>query len=262
MRKTKCEFIKLDDAVRFHSLMSNNDVDIQMFESLDNDRTMFVAYTDKSHILQPNKRGNPIIASFVAMWGRLELLKELQKLGERVLYFDTDSIVFTAGPGEYRPEIGAKLGEWTDETVEKFGPTVEIVEFVANAPKSYAERYSNGEEMVKIRGFTQTLASRDSVNFASIYNCVMCGLNMCENNASAGDLASIGQQHQQSAAGIAPTHICKRVITSEQPLHFVRNKLRSEIKRVHQVKTTGLNISKRRRIDGTFNTEPYGYDCS
>ena len=37
------------------------------------------------------------------------------KLGQRVLYFDTDSIFFISRPGEYEPKLGDFLGEFTNE---------------------------------------------------------------------------------------------------------------------------------------------------
>src|SRR5260221_12702830 len=137
---------------------------------------MFVAYTLLDEAKEPNKRGNPIIASFVAMWGRLELLKELRQLGKRVLYYDTDSIIFTHKRGEYAPKLGTMLGQWTDEIKEKYGPCVMIAEFVASGPKSYDLRLTNCQEIVKIRGFTITLFNKNSVNFKAIYNCVNEGL--------------------------------------------------------------------------------------
>ena len=44
-----------------------------------------------------------IHAALVTCYARLELYKELKKLGRNVLYFDTDSVVFVHKEGEYKP---------------------------------------------------------------------------------------------------------------------------------------------------------------
>lgn len=64
---------------------------------------------------------------------RLQLYKYLEKLGERVLYCDTDSIIFLSGPGEWRPKVGDFLGEMTNELPEN-----NFECFVSGGPKNYA----------------------------------------------------------------------------------------------------------------------------
>ena len=63
----------------------------------------------------PNSHNTNIyIAAFTTSHARLRLYKELEKLGEQVLYHDTDSIVYVSRPGGYEvPEN--MLGEWEDE---------------------------------------------------------------------------------------------------------------------------------------------------
>ena len=39
----------------------------------------------------------------------------MQKLGKRVLYHDTDSVIFSVKDGEYVPPLGTYLGQLTDE---------------------------------------------------------------------------------------------------------------------------------------------------
>ena len=50
-------------------------------------------------------------------------------MNERVLYFDTDSIIYVHKPDLWNPTIGDKLGEWTDEV-----PEARIVKFVGMGP--------------------------------------------------------------------------------------------------------------------------------
>ena len=75
------------------------------------------------------------IAAFVTCHARLKLLSELNRLQERVLYFDTDSIIFLSKKNFYEPELGDFLGELTNEISSKDGSF--ISEFISAGPKKY-----------------------------------------------------------------------------------------------------------------------------
>lgn len=57
---------------------------------------------------------NIFLAAFTTAWARLKLYHEMDKLGQAVLYHDTDSIVY-ASDGTNDPPLGNFLGEFTDE---------------------------------------------------------------------------------------------------------------------------------------------------
>jgi hypothetical protein len=104
---------------------------------------------------------NVAIAAFVAAGGRLRLLKEMTALDDRVLYHDTDSIIYEHRPNEYNIPEGKFLGEWECETDKRLIDT-----FVGLAPKTYGYRYTALEKdeegvehevqkiNVKCKGFT------------------------------------------------------------------------------------------------------------
>ena len=78
-----------------------------------------------------------IVAAFVTAQARLKLYEPLEKLNERVLYFDTDSIIYHHKPHLWNPTIvNNRLGEWTDEV-----PNARIVKFVGMGPKNYGYRF-------------------------------------------------------------------------------------------------------------------------
>ena len=58
---------------------------------------------------------NVTIAAFCTSWARLKLWSVMQKLGKRVLYHNTDSIIFSVKEGEYVPPLGTYLLQLTDE---------------------------------------------------------------------------------------------------------------------------------------------------
>jgi len=56
-----------------------------------------------------------------------------EALGERVLYFDTDSVIYLEAPGKLSPPLGDYLGGFTSELNEDDC----IVEFVSGSSKNY-----------------------------------------------------------------------------------------------------------------------------
>lgn len=64
----------------------------------------------------------------------MKLYSVLEKLGKRVLYYDTDSVVFTTKPPQVKPELGDFLGELTSE----LPPNTYITKFISAGPKNYS----------------------------------------------------------------------------------------------------------------------------
>lgn len=77
-------------------------------------------------------RTNVIIAAYTTAQAHLKLYSYLERLGDQTLYADTDSIIFTARPGEWSPPLGDYLEDMTDET-----PGKKIISFVTGGPKNY-----------------------------------------------------------------------------------------------------------------------------
>lgn len=97
---------------------------------------------------------NIAIAAFVTAHARLRLWTEMNKLGKRVVYHDTDSIIYERDPDGYNIPNGRYLGEWEDECGQK-----PITGFVSTGPKTYAYRYLGDKEeatVAKITGFNNT----------------------------------------------------------------------------------------------------------
>ena len=78
---------------------------------------------------------NEVIGAYVTVGARLHLYKYLDKLQERAIYCDTDSVLFVQ-PSAESPlvETGDNLGDMTSE----LKPSEYIEEFVSGGPKNYA----------------------------------------------------------------------------------------------------------------------------
>lgn len=57
---------------------------------LPTDDVAAIQYCWRNECLKQTDKTNIFIASFTTAWARLKLYSELEKLGESVLYFDTD----------------------------------------------------------------------------------------------------------------------------------------------------------------------------
>lgn len=108
---------------------------------------------------------------FVPAYGRLMLLEQLTKLGKRVLYHDTDSIIYIYDPNLYNIPEEDIWGCWEEEKISKQG----ITEFISTGPKSYALK-TETSELVKLKGLSIKHSHRHIINFASIKNLIFNAL--------------------------------------------------------------------------------------
>ena len=129
-------------------------------------------------------------AAFVTAHARLKLYSELEKIGDRVLYFDTDSIIYVSKPGTYEPKTGNFLGELTNELDN---PNDYIEEFVSAGPKNYAYRTHMGKANCTVKGFRLSSCTASSINFESIRNLV---LNERDETIEAEQLVFRREKHE------------------------------------------------------------------
>ena len=76
---------------------------------------MEIRYEYGDKFVQPDPKTNVVIAAFTTAYARLQLYDELDMLQERVLYYDTDSVIYLSQPGQPEPRLGNYIGDFTDE---------------------------------------------------------------------------------------------------------------------------------------------------
>ena len=99
----------------------------------------------KDDFVESSGKTNVIIAAYTTAQARLKLFSYLDQLGERALYADTDSVIFSSRQGDWEPDLGDYLGDLTDEV-----PGNNIKTFVTGGPKNYAyqlEKLDDGGEI-------------------------------------------------------------------------------------------------------------------
>jgi len=217
---------------QFHMLFSDNSIEIGTYHPIAGDKVMFnFRNINSGH--KTNKKGNVIVAAFVTSWARIYLHKQLDRLGDRVCYMDTDSVIYTKREGEYEPPVGDMLGEWANEVP----PGVHITEFVTTGPKSYSYKLSNNEVKIKSKGISQSYHTKDLLSFTAMKQSVDKMLKLESYKLVQG-------------------------IVIENKLHFDRSKFTSTIRKRPQTKTLHYGYNKRVKYSDPNNmyiSYPYGY---
>ena len=84
------------------------------FHILTNDMIQ-IEWIYKQDCQPEDNKTNIYLATFTTCWARLKLYSVLEKLHKRVLYYDTDSVIYVSRAGQYDPPLGDYLGDFTDE---------------------------------------------------------------------------------------------------------------------------------------------------
>ena len=132
-----------------------------------NDETVEIQYTEKEGFVEENDKVNIVIAAFTTAYARLKLYDLLDLLQERVLYYDTDSVVYVHEPGKPDPPLGDYLGDLTDELNGGY-----ITTFLSGGPKNYGYVTNTGEAIVKIRGISLTYDASKTLNIGTMRDLV------------------------------------------------------------------------------------------
>ena len=142
------------------ALVSNPFNDIRQVQ-IWNDETLKVVYENLKANQPDNGKVNIFVAAFTTCWARLKLYSYLEQLQQCVLYFDTDSVIYTLQPGELDIPLGDYLGEMTDE----LEGDDHIVDFTSAGPKNYGYRTKNGKVCSKVWGFTLNVRGSQQLNY-------------------------------------------------------------------------------------------------
>jgi hypothetical protein len=127
----------------------------------------------------PNlKHTNEVIGAYFTTGARIHLYKYLDRLQDKVLYLDTDSILYVKKESEPPLiETGDHLGDMTNEL--KMGEYID--EFVSGGPKNYAYKVYRRDAsqlpktVCKVRGITLNYAASQLVNFNVIREMILTG---------------------------------------------------------------------------------------
>ena len=145
---TKVELIK--DPQIFFDYLTSDEINV-LDARFVSDEMIEIHYENNESFIAPNAKTNVVIAAFTTAYARLKLYGVLDMLQERVLYYDTDSVIFVSKPNDSEPPIGPYLGELTA--------------FVSGGPKNYSYRTNIDKVETKVRGITLDCTAKQKVNF-------------------------------------------------------------------------------------------------
>ncbi len=123
------------------------------------DNMLEVQYRSVGDFAEPNSKSNVVVAAFTTAYARLKLYNLLDMLQERVLYYDTDSVIYVSKPDEPEPPLGNYLGDLTDELGGDY-----ITTFMSGGPKNYAYHTAQGKSETKVRGITLNHTTQQKIN--------------------------------------------------------------------------------------------------
>ena len=190
---------------------------------------MELTVTKNEEEYQRGFKQNVFIAAFTTSHARLKLYEALEKLDERVLYYDTDSVIYKTQAGQEKLPLGDYLGQFTDETDGD-----PIVEFCSGGAKNYGYLTRGGKVECKVRGFSLNYEAKQRLNYYT----------MKENI-----LKELDEPLEQA-----------RKTTITIPDYFERNQVTKKIKLTERKKKYQLVFDKPVIDPATRSSTPYGYN--
>ena len=159
-RLNKTQVQPFQDPQAFHRFLDTSTLDVRHV-SVINDQLVEVHYQHQDEDIPVSPNLNIFVAAFTTCWARLRLYATLEPLGQRVLYYDTDSIIFLQDEGQSNPVLGDYLGDFTSE----LDPDDYITEFVSAGPKNYGYQTHKGHVECKVRGFRLNSEGKSQLNY-------------------------------------------------------------------------------------------------
>ena len=191
-----------------------------------NDETVEVQYKEKEGFIEQNDKTNIVIAAFTTTYARLKLYELLDQLQERVLYYDTDSVIYIHQSGKPNPPLGDYLGDLTDE----LDSGDYITTFISGGPKNYAYITNNGKTETKIRGITLNYNATKTINMDVMRHLIDSRVN--------------GHTEEK--------------VTVENPYKITRDKKERNIV-TKKMKKDYRIVYNKRVVTENYGTVPYGY---
>ena len=227
-RLNKTQVQTFDDPRAFHRFLDTDSLDVRHVSVINNDMVEVHYQYEKEDIpVSPNL--NIFVACFTTCHARLKRYVALEQLQERVLYYDTDSVIFLQDEGQPNPDLGNYLGDFTSE----LSKDEYIEEFVSGGPKNYGYTTNQGHVECKVRGFRLNSEGKTQLNY---------------------DVMRQNVKDEIETPLLKPRQT--QVINSH---HIVRDPNTYELFTFPQQKQYQLVYNKRVIDPHTFKTYPYGY---
>ena len=104
------EFFHESEVDKFYRTLTDKTKQVKDFRII-NEEYLHLEYEHQSGFVPEDMKTNIFLATFTTCWARLKLYDVLDQVGDRVLYYDTDSVIYVSRPGQFDPPLGDYLGE-------------------------------------------------------------------------------------------------------------------------------------------------------
>lgn len=125
-----------------------SNIEEKKYEKIIENNGIYIGFKKKEKSIS-----NVMISAAITSKARIKLYKgmrEVMKNNGRIVYTDTDSIIAAFKKDEYKKKLDLKMGEVLFDSNDI---NTVISEGVFAMPKTYALKYEDGREVVKIKGF-------------------------------------------------------------------------------------------------------------
>ncbi|XP_055856072.1 uncharacterized protein LOC129919242 [Episyrphus balteatus] len=126
-RENQLQTVVVNNPSTFFHLLTHPSVEVLHILPV-NEENVVVNFEMKEEAIDSLATVNVCVAAYTTTLARLKLYSYLESLGERVLYYDTDSVIYISREGEFEPPTGQFIGDMTDE-LESYGVGSYITEF-------------------------------------------------------------------------------------------------------------------------------------
>ncbi|XP_039294128.1 uncharacterized protein LOC120353641 [Nilaparvata lugens] len=210
------------DAKEFYKILLDDRLDKTNI-SIINDNIVQISYNKKDHFVENPNNINVFVAAYTTANARLRLYDMLDQLGQSVVYYDTDSVVYI-DDGRNTVQTGCMLGEWTDE----LGKNDHINDWISTGPKSYAYQTVNGKGACKIKGFTLNHKNGEKLNMNSMKKIL------------EGETKKVAIDYDQICRDVKTKKLVNKLVTKDFKLDYDKRAVLGE-------------------VDGVIDTLPWGY---
>ena len=165
-RSINTQVTYVDDPLVYVKMMSDRTIEVHDIHYV-NDKHVALQWSRLDDFDTGLPYTNVVLACYTTAAARLKLYELLERLQDRVLYMDTDSVIYLHREDAFNPTTSDYLGGLKDEV-----PDTTITEFVSPGPKNYALRTADGASMCKVRGFTLNYQTSKLINIDTMLTLV------------------------------------------------------------------------------------------
>jgi hypothetical protein len=230
----------VSDFDKLNEMLDDPQLEIQAVRVVNEKIVQVVSRAADVEFLATPKDTNIFVALVTTAWARIILYNHIRKVGRRVFYCDTDSIIYEKSENEQENlPVGPYLGDLTDE----LDPDDDISHYTSSGPKSYAYRTRKGKTVMRMKGFMVSSAIAPVLCYENITEVTLNGIVTNEDLLSDDD-----SQPSSSPSSVRRVGI---VAGRKRPRDSIT--MRADFLKDHEVDSENVSALASDRAISTYN---------